>query len=237
MPVRRFVQFLIVPNYSKDYNIIPPYKQNFVLLYEERLLETSIEYAIKNFRHCLYFHFTPKIWNYTMNKLQAIEKVTGNQLFLEFGTWQGNSINHFSSRLVNRIFYGFDSFEGLKEDWAGFSLPAGHFDLKGVLPVVNKNVKLVKGWFDATLPGFLNENKGEIAFLHIDCDTYESTKYVLETLKSRIVSGTDVLFDEYIGYPNWELGEYQAFQEFIKESNVRYTYLAFSVKQVLVKIE
>ena len=237
IPLRDFIQFLIIPNYIKDYNIAPPYKQNFVLLYEERLLATSVDYALQNFRQCLYFHFTPEIWDHAMKKLLNNDAWTSGKLFLEFGTWQGNSINHFSSRIPNRTFYGFDSFEGLKEDWTGFSLPAGHFDLKGVLPKVNANVRLVKGWFDSTLPEFIQENPGEIAFLHIDCDTYESTKFVLDALKNRIVPGSYILFDEYIGYPNWEFGEYKAFQQFVSANSIGYKYLAFSIKQVLVIIE
>ena len=237
LPVRSFIQFLIKPDYTRDYNLMPPYKHHFVLLYEERLLETSIDYAIKNFRQCQYFHFTPQIWDFTINRLHRKENTTKGQLFLEFGTWKGTSINYFSSRLQDRVFYGFDSFEGLKEDWTGFSLSEGHFDLKGNLPKVNANVKLVKGWFDATLPDFLKENAGTIGFLHIDCDTFESTNYVLNTLKDRIVSGTFILFDEYIGYPNWEFGEYKAFQEFVSANNIKYRYMAFSVKQVLITIE
>ena len=95
IPLRDFVQFLIVPNYIKDYNITPPYKQNFVLLYEERLLATSVDYALQNFRQCLYFHFTPEIWNHAMKRLLNNDAWTSGKLFLEFGTWKGNSINHF----------------------------------------------------------------------------------------------------------------------------------------------
>jgi|KBSSwiStaDraftv2_1062776.scaffolds.fasta_scaffold21085_5 Macrocin-O-methyltransferase (TylF) len=236
-PLRALIQYLIRPDYIKYHHIMPPYKHNFVLMYEERLMETSIEYALKNFRKCLYFQITPQLWNYAAGKLRENEKWTSDKLFLEFGVWVGGSINHFSSIIPNRKFYGFDSFEGLKEDWTGFSLPRGHFSLGGNLPKVNSNVSLVKGWFDATLPGFIKANPENIAFLHIDCDTYESTKFVLNTLKEKIIPGTYVLFDEYIGYPNWEIGEYKAFQEFIGETGFRYKYVGFSVKQVLLIIE
>jgi len=237
MPLRYFVQFLITPYHVKAHNMMPPYKSHFVLLYEERLLQTSVDYAVKHFRQSLYFHFTFELWDYTMNRLRKSEAFNSTDLLLEFGTWQGTSINYFSSRIPEKTFFGFDSFEGLKEDWTGFSLPAGYFDLKGQLPKVNANVKLVKGWFDQSLPGFLEKNPAKILFLHIDCDTYESTLYVLNTVKERLHKGTYILFDEYIGYPNWEFGEYKAFQEFVSANNIQYKYISFSVKQVLIEIQ
>ena len=35
---------------------------------------------------------------------------------------------------------GFDSFEGLREDWAGTDVEKGHFNLDGKIPKLNKNV-------------------------------------------------------------------------------------------------
>ena len=236
-PLRDMVQFFIIPNSVKDYNTIAPYKHNLVLLYEEKLMESSVDYAVKNFRRGMYFHFVHEIWDYTVVKLRENETWTNNKLFLEFGVWVGSSINYFSQRIPNRKFYGFDSFEGLQEDWTGFSLTKGHFNLGGNLPKVNPNVQLVKGWFNETLPEFIRKENSEVAFLHIDCDTYESTKYVLNTLKEKIIPGTYILFDEYIGYPNWEIGEYKAFQEFVSETHRNYKYIAFSFKQVLLLIE
>lgn len=81
-------------------------------------------------------------------------------LFLEFGVFEGKTINHMSRLLSDRTFYGFDSFEGLPETWhAGYE--KGHFSLDGDLPWVNPNVKLVKGWFNDTLPAFLKEHPGD----------------------------------------------------------------------------
>ena len=41
-----------------------------------------------------------------------------DNLYIEFGVFSGTSINYFSKNLKKKI-YGFDSFEGLKEDWVG----------------------------------------------------------------------------------------------------------------------
>jgi hypothetical protein len=56
-------------------------------------------------------------------------------------------------------------------------------------------------------------------------------------LADRCVAGTIILFDEYFNYPNWEVHEYKAFQEFVTKYAVKYRYLAFARQQVAVRIE
>lgn len=159
-----------------------------------------------------------------------------NDLFLEFGVWKGGSINYSSSLLPKRKFYGFDSFEGLPTDWHGYAVKKGEFNLNNELPIVNSNVELISGWFEETLPKFLKEHRSNVAFLHIDSDVYSSAKTILNCLSSRIKPGTIIIFDEYFNYPNWQEHEYKAFQEFVKDNNIKYEYLAFSHNQVAVKI-
>ncbi len=61
-----------------------------------------------------------------------------------------------------------------------------------------KNFQLFKGNIKKTLPIFLKEKpKLKISFLHIDLDVYESTKFVLETLFSRVSAGGIILIDDY----------------------------------------
>jgi hypothetical protein len=140
-------------------------------------------------------------------------------------------------RIGGKTIHGFDSFEGLPEAWSGFSLGSKAFDVKGKLPRVPANVRLHKGFFDASLPLWLAENPGPVAFIHVDCDLYTSTKTILDLLAPRLVSGTIILFDEYFNYPNWERHEFKAFQEFVVAHSVKYTYLAFARQQVAVRID
>lgn len=167
----------------------------------------------------------------------ALSKVSLDGLFLEFGVYSGNTINHISKEKPYCKIYGFDSFEGLPESWrSGFE--KGKFT-KENLPEVNSNVTLIKGWFDQTLPSFVNEHSEQIAFLHVDCDLYSSTKTVFNTLNNRIKSGTVIVFDEYFNYPNWQNHEYKAFQEFIKDSGLEYEYIGYvyTLEQVAVIIK
>jgi hypothetical protein len=140
-------------------------------------------------------------------------------------------------RIGRRTIHGFDSFEGLPEPWAGFSLGGKAFDLSGRLPRVPGNVQLHRGYFDVSLSTWLNGNPGQVAFIHFDCDLYSSTKTVFKLLAPRLVSGTIILFDEYFNYPNWEKHEFKAFREFVAEYSVKYTYLAFARQQVAVRID
>lgn len=167
----------------------------------------------------------------------SLDAVTIEGHYLEFGVFTGGTIRFMARRLRNRTLHGFDSFEGLPEAWAGFNLGRNAFDRRGRLPRVPANVKLYPGWFDQTLPQWLDANPGPVAFVHIDCDIYTSTKTIFTQLADRIVPGTIVLFDEYFNFPNWEAHEFKAFQEFITERQMTYQYLAFARQQVAVRIE
>lgn len=149
-----------------------------------------------------------------------------NGLYLEFGVYQGGSINYISDRIGDHIIYGFDSFEGLPDGWLP-GYPKGKFNENGELPEVNDNVRLVKGWFNETLPDFIDAHKSEqCSFINIDCDLYESTKCVLSLLKDNIREGTVICFDEMAGHIGWPDDEYKAFTEFIEETGMKFKYLA-----------
>jgi len=156
-------------------------------------------------------------------------------LVCEFGVYSGSTINFIASRTRNPV-YGFDSFEGLPEDWQP-GVGKGTFRMNS-LPRVRKNVTLIKGWFNETFPPFAREHQGSCSFLHIDCDLYSSTKTVFEVFGERIVKGTVIVFDEFFNYPGWKKGEFLAFQEFIRTNNVQFEYLGYVMtnEQVAVRI-
>ena len=158
-----------------------------------------------------------------------------NKLFLEFGTYKGESINLCSKLMPEVNFYGFDTFEGLSESFSIWK--RGRFDIKGKLPKVNKNVSLIKGYFNETLPKFLEEHKEKASFIHIDCDLYSSTKTIFDNIYDRIVPNTVIQFDEYYNYPGWRNHEFKAFQEFCKKYSVEYEYIGISYTQVAVVIK
>tara|TARA_R100000149_G_scaffold1514_1_gene480 strand:+ start:55 stop:681 length:627 start_codon:yes stop_codon:yes gene_type:complete len=169
--------------------------------------------------------------------LIAVNKIKIKGLLLEFGVYKGKSLNFFSSQKPNHTWYGFDSFTGFQEDWKGGYFAKGMYSLKGIEPKMNNNVKLIKGLFKKTLPKFLKNTKDPVSFMHVDCDTYESTKEVLDILgPKRLVSNTRILFDEYTSYIGWKNGEFKAWQEFVKKHKVKYKYEMFGERQALIKI-
>ena len=165
----------------------------------------------------------------------GIEAAVVDGLVLEFGVRFGASIRQIST-LVDQDVYGFDSFQGLPESW--HSEAKGSYSTKGVIPSVPQNVTLHEGWFEETLPGFVEQHPEPVRFMNIDCDIYSSTKTVLENFAKQIIPGTVIVFDEYIGNEHWREDEFKAFQEAVLKYGWKYEYLCFSfmTKQVVVLI-
>ncbi|MCH8613695.1 class I SAM-dependent methyltransferase [Arsenicicoccus dermatophilus] len=156
-------------------------------------------------------------------------------LALEFGVFQGATLRIIAEARGGREVYGFDSFEGLPEDWrVGF--PAGAFGVDG-LPDV-PGATLVQGWFDQTLPGFLAEHPGPVDLLHVDGDLYSSAATVLELVGPRLRPGSIVQFDEYLNYPGWQEHEHRAWTEHVARTGVTFEPVAFTHdhEQVAVRI-
>lgn len=196
-----------------------------------RALDRTVDYIEENLPDALGFERQRELIDFSLRQV----KVDGH--YLEFGVFTGGTMRYMAKRVGGQVFHGFDSFEGLPEAWSGFSLGGRAFDVKSRLPRVPANVRLHPGWFDCSLPRWLDEHPGPVAFMHVDCDIYSSTQTVFALLAKRIVPGTVILFDEYFNYPNWERHEYQAFQEFVAANDVKYDYIAFARQQVTVRIE
>lgn len=200
----------------------------------ERAAEQSAEFILANLSQAVLFDDRESYWKFVVSRLPN----TG--LIIECGVFEGLSINFIADRLCarndDRTVYGFDSFEGLEEDWTGENLAAGHFSLSGSMPVVRPRVELRKGWVQDTISPFLAEHPAEtVALLHIDTDSYTPARYLLETVKPRFSSGTIIAFDELIGYPNWQQHEYRALTETLEP--ITYEFVAFTSRQAAIRIK
>jgi O-methyltransferase len=133
--------------------------------------------------------------------------------YLEFGVYRGESIRLWAELNTNprSRFYGFDSFEGLPEDWR-VGQEKGHFDMTGEIPVVNDTrVTFVKGWFDVTVPAFVRSYSPQgTLVIHLDADLYGSTMVPLIQLAPFINPGTMLIFDEFYDRDH----EFKAFVDF-----------------------
>jgi hypothetical protein len=142
-------------------------------------------------------------------------------LYLEFGVWQGRSMRVWSGLLKNplALLHGFDSFEGLPEDWDA-SRPKGTFSVNSVMPTfADSRVILHKGWFDQTLSTFtLPEH--ERLVVNLDADLYSSTVLVLSALEHAMKPGTILIFDEFCD----RLHELKAFSEFLDRTRMQFRF-------------
>jgi hypothetical protein len=186
-------------------------------------LAEGAEYAARNMRDAVATPYTEVVL------LQGLKLAPAEGLFAEFGVWRGSTINKIAECVGEfTTVHGFDSFEGLPEDWHG-PYRRGLFQMDGRLPEVRRNVKLHPGWFEATVPQFAAAHPGTpIAFLHVDCDLYSSTKTIFDGLGDRLRPGSVVVFDEYFNYPGWRDHEYKAFQELVSDRSLRYRYVAYN---------
>lgn len=195
-------------------------------------VESSARYIINQSSHAQIFSDRLRLWDL------ASQHASRGGLFLEFGVSRGKSINYFASQLDTSIkMFGFDSFEGLKEGFAGTEWTKGAFTTNGKIPKLDSRITVVKGWFEETLPIFAKKLDSPISIIHIDSDTYESTDFVLKELEVFLSAGTLILFDEYHGHPNWENCEFKAWQECVLRNNIEYNYLGFAPHAALVQIK
>jgi O-methyltransferase len=119
--------------------------------------------------------------------------------YLEFGVHQGDSIRQWSQLNTHpdSRFVGFDSFEGLPEQWGG--LGVGHFSTEGMAPAIaDPRIRFVRVWFQDTLDGFLQDFEPRNRLLiNNDSDLYSSTLYTLTKLDHLLIPGSLILFDEF----------------------------------------
>jgi O-methyltransferase len=179
----------------------------------------SIEYL----RHFQKYEIFTKYKDFTMipveeyiNNLRLAERVkTVNGCVVECGVWRGGMIAGMSEIVgKDRHYYLFDSFEGLPEahdidgeaalKWQSDKTSVAYFDnckaeigwAEKVMKLANaKNVIIVKGWFNETMP--LNTISEPIALLRLDADWYDSTMVCMDYLFEKVATNGIIIIDDY----------------------------------------
>jgi hypothetical protein len=161
-------------------------------------------------------------WRRDYNKREQLYEFVVNELnldsenldYLEFGVAAGNSFFWWTKRLKNKgtRFWGFDTFEGLPENWGFFSKG----DMRSEIPAVDDDrVTFIKGLFQETLPEFLKGNrieKNRRKIIHLDADLFSSTLFTLTSLAPFLNEGDVLFFDEF-NVPNHEFLAFKYFSE------------------------
>ncbi len=152
-----------------------------------------------------------------------------NGLYLEFGTFTGETTKKIVPYIKDKILYGFDSFLGLEEDLTPMN-HKGQCSLDGV-PIYPDNVKLIVGRVQDTLVNFLEEHKEPLAFASFDM-TYTPIKYSLDLLakNKRLKEGSVISLIHAIRPENGKIyGQvHGAFLEVVKDYNLEFKYVALA---------
>ena len=161
----------------------------------------------------------------------CIEQVSIDGMWLEFGVCTGATSREIIKLMPpDKPLYGFDWFKGLPEDWDvgnNFHARGTLFDGQYDTPPKIERLEIINGLFEDTLPDFIKNKESKVAFLHVDCDLYKSTKTIFKYSKNHITAGTIIIFDEIYNYPNYEDHEYKAFMEYVEEHSIKFEWIAY----------
>lgn len=149
---------------------------------------------------------------------RCIEEIKLGDVCLEFGVWRGGSINYFAHARPDNEFHGFDSFDGLPQDWIR-GRPRGHFKTERGCLKFAPNVIIHEGLFCDTIPKLESCVREKVKFIHIDCDLGTSTSEVLWGMERAIrLNNCLLLFDEFYNYGGYEDHEFKSFLNFINRT-------------------
>jgi hypothetical protein len=187
------------------------------------------------------------------SRLALPRRQDSDELLLDLGVWIG-----WSTRLISdacdRTVYGFDTFEGLVEDWQVDDqtvVKRGVFSLSdpfaqrfmrdtgvslhdGLPAALGRKVQFIRGSTYETLAPFLADRPAApIRLFHMDLDTYESCLHALETCKDHFIEGSILVFDEYL-VTN---GEMRAFYEFQSQYELEWRYRAWGLEIMEMNVE
>ena len=133
--------------------------------------------------------------------------------YIEFGVGAGKSIRWWVEHIdhPDSRFYGFDTFEGLPENWGTFRKG----DMNSQIPqLADERVVFIKGLFQETVPGFIRHQyvHQHRKVIHFDADLFSSTLYALTSMAPLLQPGDILLFDEF-NVPNHEFLAFRMFTE------------------------
>ena len=187
-------------------------------------------------------HLVPpeKLILFFAETLKRLSRLKGDAIgdYLEFGVFNGNSIGSMflalkSFRTNNVRLFGFDSFSGLppgaeceddgvwKQGFYACSFEQMQMCLRerGIDPT---QFTWIPGWYEQSLTaGCLRElSIKHLGIVFVDCDTYSSSKKVLEFIEPLATEPFIICLDD------WKLndldlkgmGEYAAFNEFVERN-------------------
>lgn len=137
---------------------------------------------------------------------------------IECGVWRGGAMAGIATILGDRSYYLFDSFQGLPPanvdrdgkkavDYQQDVTSPTYYDNCSAPPEFAEEAmrlagcsdfRLIKGWFDDTLPQFSLQSP--IALLHLDGDWYDSTMTCLKAFFDHVAPDGIIAIDDYYAW-------------------------------------
>ena len=167
-------------------------------------------------------------------QIVKMDKIDGD--YCEFGCFTGASLRHVlnltgkNKFLKNKIIYGFDSFKGfpveIHSEFKSEVFTASYEKVKHIEIKNNKRCRIIKGFFDEVLEDeILQKEITKISIAFIDCDLAISSKPVFKFIKTRLVSGSSIIIDDYY---NIDLEGNSICKEFLKNFEINKNVFLFS---------
>jgi|HubBroStandDraft_5_1064220.scaffolds.fasta_scaffold61239_2 O-methyltransferase len=179
--------------------------------------------------------------------IDSVKNIPG--CVVECGVWRGGMSAGMAMFLgPGRKYYLFDSFEGLPpakpidgeaaNHWQQNREAPGYFDncsapetfaTSAMTMAGVASFRIVKGWFDRTLP--IERMREPIAVLRLDGDWYESTTTCLEHLFGQVSVGGVVIFDDYYTWDGCSRAVHDFLSRHSRPERVRtFGYFAYLLK-------
>jgi O-methyltransferase len=134
--------------------------------------------------------------------------------YFEFGVSGGTSFKWWleHNKHPDSSFNGFDTFEGLPENFGSFEKGSMAATLES-LQITDPRAMLHKGLFQDTLTPFLEQyRQGRRKVIHMDADIFSATIFALSQMYRILEEGDIIFFDEF-AVPTHEFRAFQIFTE------------------------
>jgi len=219
-----------------------PIKRLFIRVYRIFFPISNSPWAKGNVKDVCSINLIPpsNLKSFFVKNIKNLQSIKGNEIgdYLEFGVFNGSSMStmYFAAKEMNlksMKFFGFDAFQGLpleaeKEDGGVWKKGFYACSFEKMLECLKrkkidpKNINWIKGWYKDTLNNKTRDKYKfkKIGIVFIDCDTYSSSKIVLDFIKPLIIEPMILCFDDWKlnNLDILEMGEYKSFNEFLEKN-------------------
>lgn len=173
-------------------------------------------------------------YNLRYNLYEEILKIIGISKpidYYELGVNKGKALKWWLTNVnFDSRFYGFDTFEGLPEDFGSHKKGS----MSNVSNIEDNRVKFIKGMFQDTLHKFLSSTEhSRRKVVHFDADLFTSTICGLFAFQPYLKQGDILIFDEF-NVPNHE---WKAFNIWVQTFNIEYKIIGNRNNYLQISIE